>query len=66
MEEILRSMKLGHVPKSGVVREDLAVAEVAVAEANADKVVVAMQADAAIKHINGQIEESANFELYFK
>jgi hypothetical protein len=46
-EELLRSMKLGHVPKSAVVGEDLAVAE-----ENADLMEVDVEVAAAPKHMN--------------
>jgi benzoyl-CoA reductase/2-hydroxyglutaryl-CoA dehydratase subunit BcrC/BadD/HgdB len=57
-EELLRSMKLGHVPKSAVVGEDLAVAE-----ENADLVAVDVEVAAALKHMNSSIENSENFKL---
>ncbi len=49
-------MKLGHVPKSAVVGEDLAVAE-----ENAD--LVDVEVAAALKHMNSAIENSENFKL---
>jgi benzoyl-CoA reductase/2-hydroxyglutaryl-CoA dehydratase subunit BcrC/BadD/HgdB len=57
-EELLRSMKLGRVPKSAVVGEDLAVAE-----ENADLVEVDVEVAAALKHMNSAIENSENFKL---
>jgi hypothetical protein len=50
-EELLRSTKLGHVPKSAVVEE------------NAGLVEMDVEVAAALKHLNSALENSESFKL---